>query len=503
MAAAALGSVLLDVFVPRDDPIGAPAADRLRRACGEPFVPVLQQAFGRLDSLDPGAFWVIRELRVQLSVPASEPDPLAQAWRIAEAVAAAVERMVRAGPGTNALRFTSRAHYAASLVQAMDAGAAGSWVYSRFGALRQLRPVPALLSVVSSLDVPLLDLIGVLAVTPAWQRLLTSSSADEVRRLDVAVRAAADPDVAVPVALLESARTAQATMVHRWRSSPSARRLALLAHLAPSFGVTSAVIAAVWRAEAGSSHATERESSSIALGPEATAPGPEATTSHPEPAPGAGDAPGYAMPSAAVPPGDDRAFSAPGAVAFMLLADLDELLPPGSALGRRAPAAARLRAEVLRTVLGTAVTADDPALAIAAGVIRSVEPDDFEEARAALLAELAPWGRELSDDETLGWQHPADLDWFATAPPALGVIANAVFRRFARHLVGFAGASASYLIERVLPPGGVVVADATTISVDLPAPPLQVVLQLAGLDSFDVRPRWLGASVTVTHEAGR
>ena len=503
MAAAALGSVLLDVFVPRDDPIGAPAADRLRRACGEQFVPVLQQALGRLDSLDPGAFWVIRELRVQLSVPASEPDPLAQAWRIAEAVAVAVEGVVRAGPGTNALRFTSRAHYAASLVQAMDAGAAGSWVYSRFGALRQLRPVPALLSVVSSLDVPLLDLIGVLAATPAWQRLLTSSSADEVRRLDVAVRAAADPDVAVPVALLESARTAQATMVHRWRSSPSARRLALLAHLAPSFGVTSAVIAAVWRAEAGSSHATERESSSIALGPEATAPGPEATTSHPEPAPGAGDAPGYAMPSAAVPPGDDHAFSAPGAVAFMLLADLDELLPPGSALGRRAPAAARLRAEVLRTVLGTAVTADDPALAIAAGVIRSVEPDDFEEARAALLAELAPWGRELSGDEMLGWQHPADLDWFATAPPALGVIANAVFRRFARHLVGFAGASASYLIERVLPPGGVVVADATTISVDLPAPPLQVVLQLAGLDSFDVQPRWLGASVTVTHEIGR
>ena len=58
----------------------------------------------------------------------------------------------------------------------------------------------------------------------------------------------------------------------------------------------------------------------------------------------------------------------------MLLADLDELLPPASPLGRRAPAAARLRAEVLRTVLGAAVTADDPALAIAAGVIRPVEP---------------------------------------------------------------------------------------------------------------------------------
>lgn len=496
MAVAALGSVQLDVFVPRDDPIGASAADRLRRACGEPFAPVLQRAFGRLDGLDPGTFWVIRELHVQLSVPASEPDPLAQAWRIADAVAVAVERVVRAGPGTNALRFTSRAHYAASLVQAVDAGAAGSWVYSRFGALRQLRPVPALLSVVSSLDVPLLDLIGVLAVTPAWQRLLTSSSADEVRRLDVAVRAAADPAVVVPVALIESARTARAAIMHRWRSSPSARRLALLAHLAPSFGVTAEVIAAVWRAEASPPHATEREPAPIGKIPETTTP-------HPESAPGADGASAYAMPAVAVPPEDDRAFSAPGAVAFMLLADLDELLPSASPLGRRAPTPARLRAEVLGTVLGAAVTADDPALAIAAGITRPVEPDDFEEARGALLAELAPWVRELSGDETLGWCHPADLDLFATASPVLGVIANAVFRRFARHLMGFAGASASYLVERVLPPGGVVVVDATTISVDLPPPQLQVVLQLAGLDSFDVQPRWLGASVIVTHEAGR
>ena len=496
MAVAALGSVQVGVFVPRDDPIGASAAHRLRRACGEPFAPVLQQAFGRLDGLDPGAFWVIRELRVQVSVPASEPDPLAQAWRIAEAVAVAVERVVRAGPGTNALRFTSRAHYAASLVQAMDTGAAGSWVYNRFGALRQLRPVPALLSVASSLDVPLLDLIGVLAATPAWQRLLTSSSADEVRRLDVAVRAVADPDVAVPAALIESARTARATIMHRWRSSPSARRLALLAHLASSFEVTSAVIAAVWRAEADPPHATEREPAPARRIPKTTAPCPES-------APGADGASAHAMQTVVVPPGDDRAFSAPGAVAFMLLADLDELLPPASPLGRRAPAPARLRAEVLRTVLGVAVAADDPALAIAAGVTRPVEPDDFETARAALLAELAPWGRELSGDETLGWRHPADLDWFATASPALGVIANALFRRFAGHLPGFAGASASYLVERVLPPGGVVVADATAISVDLPAPQLQVVLQLAGLDAFDVQPRWLEASVTVTHEAGR
>jgi len=402
---------------------------------------------------------------------------------------------VRAGPGTSALRFTSRAHYAASLVQAVDADAAGSWVYNRFGALRQLRPVPALLSVASSLDVPLLDLIGVLAATPAWQRLLTSSSADEVRRLDIAIRAAADPDVPVPAALIEAARTARAAIMHLWRSSPSARRLALLAHLASSFGVTSAVVAAVWRAEAGPPHATEREPAAIPRIP-------ETTTSHPESAPDAYGAPTYATP-AAVPSGDDRAFSALGAVAFMLLADLDEMLPPASPLGRRGPAPARLRAEVLRAVLGAAVAADDPALAIAAGVTRPAEPDDVEAARTTLLAELAPWGRELSSDETLGWRHPADLDWFATAPPVLGVIANAVFRRFARHLVGFARASASYLAERVLPPGGVIAVDAAGIWVDLPAPPLQVVLQLACLDSFDVQPRWLDATVTVTHEAGR
>ena len=79
------------------------------------------------------------------------------------------------------------------------------------------------------------------------------------------------------------------------------------------------------------------------------------------------------------------------------------------------------------------------------------------------------------------------------------MIANALLRRFAAHLMGFRQASAAYLAERVMPPGGVVVRDGGAISVELPPVPLQIVLTMAGLDTFAVTPRWLDCAVTVTH----
>jgi hypothetical protein len=489
MPIATLGAVRVTAVVPRTDPMGGPAAQRLERACGEPFAGALREAFARLDDLDPGAFWIIRELRLQVNVAASEPDPAVQARRITAAIAAAVERVVRDGPGGDAVRFTSRGSYAASFVQALLAGAAGSWVYDRVDAIRRLPPAPALLAVPSYLDVPLLDLVAQLAGTPAWAALITASTGDELQRLDHAIRSAAGPDVPVPAALLESARATRATMTPRWQTSVTARRLRLLAHLGVAFGVSSIVVAAVWRVEPDSD-APAGEWTRRERRPEAP-PGLAARSS-------ADDVlPASASPATSDPIAAGFALAGPGAVVFMLVPDLDELLPAGHPLAARTGAAVRVRAQVLRAVVGPGVPDDDPLLAMAAGATAADGTND--EQVSALLTELSPWAVELVADPVLGHRHEADQDWFA-APPSVSIVANALWRTLARHLLGFSGSAASYLVERVLPPGGVVIADTSSISVDLPSPQLQVVLQLAGLDVFAARPRWLDQTLTVTHQ---
>nr|WP_179771047.1 transposase [Actinopolymorpha cephalotaxi] len=71
---------------------------------------------------------------------------------------------------------------------------------------------------------------------------------------------------------------------------------------------------------------------------------------------------------------------------------------------------------------------------------------------------------------------------------------------FARRLGGFGASSLPFLSDRFLTPGGVVADLGESIQVRLPAPPLLVVLALAGLDRTTVEVPWLPKAVTVTHE---
>lgn len=488
MARATLGSVRVEVLVPRDESIGPQAGARLRRACEGPLPAVIGESFAPLEYLDGDAYWVIRDLHVYTAVPASEPDPTAQARRIADAVAQAVERVVRAGPGVDAVRFASLPGYAAGFVQALLSGAAGSWVYGRLAALRALRPTAAIGAAARQLALEPLAVVGALAVTNAWPRLLAHASPAELVGLAGTVRAAAGPVAHVPPGLIESALVARETNRIRWQPTVAARRLALLAPMIAAFGASPAVVEAVWRIEPEAAGGSDPGDAGSAL---AAAPGADGgSAARPSTV-----APGVAIPGATATAAT-VAFAAPGAVAFLLLPDLDELIPaegPAAALAVAAPAPAALRAAVLRAVLGAAVAHDDPALALAAGVVAGAEA-------TATLPPLQDWLAQLREDPVLGYEHADDADWFPAGPPAVRTMAVALLRRFARHLIGFGRAPAGYLAARVLPPGGIVVAGPTTIAVELPSPPLQVVLQLAGLDAFAANTRWLDVPITVTHE---
>ena len=114
------------------------------------------------------------------------------------------------------------------------------------------------------------------------------------------------------------------------------------------------------------------------------------------------------------------------------------------------------------------------------------------------------WTAALAADDVFGWVHPDDADWFAPLAARheqLVVVARALLRRFAAHLPGFGHAGAAYLAERVLPLGGSVRLDEDAVVVELPRPPLHVLLALAGLDAFTFRCRWLDVPVVVVHEA--
>jgi hypothetical protein len=495
MAVATLDAVRVQALVPRGDPVGATAAERLRLALGAPLDLAVDQAFQALEQLDAGAVWVIRDVRAQVNVPAGEADPAAQAGRIADAMRRAVEGIVRAGPGTNAVRFAGRADYGASFVQSLVAGSTQTWVYEWFAALRALRPLPAVSAVATALGLPVLDIVAALARTPSWGRIVDGATPPELDRLADTLRAGCGP-VVPPAEVVETARRTGADLLATERpAGRAARRLLLLGELITRLGASDMVLAAVWAAEPELLNRPAPSAGEVSV-----ASPDEASRASVSPEPTADDDP-RRLPRS--PGRDGVALAAPGAVGFMLVADLDGLLPdhgPAAAMADSSPAAAHLRAAVIQAVLGPAVPLDDPALQLAGG--GSQASRDRPEL-TALLSAVWPWVDELADDPVLGWRHAGDAAWLdpeGDRPLVVTALAGALLRRFAGHLLGFNRASAPYLVERVLPPGGVVVAGEEVIAVALPSPPLRIVLQLAGLDAVEVRPRWLDAAVTVTHD---
>jgi hypothetical protein len=97
----------------------------------------------------------------------------------------------------------------------------------------------------------------------------------------------------------------------------------------------------------------------------------------------------------------------------------------------------------------------------------------------------------------VAWLAPDDDDELA-----MGLAARAALRELAGRLPGFGRSSMQYLVERFLPPGGIVAATTERIHAELPAPPLEVILVMAGLDTFSYRVPWLEQEVVVTHRGG-
>ncbi len=504
MARATLGKLEVRAFVPRA--LGLRAQELMDRALGPRLSEAITEQFAPLDDVDAGAVWVIRDLHVSLAVGASETDPMRQASRIAEAIALAIERVVALGPSADAVRFPSGAAYVASYVKARLAEVGTGWVHEQLAVFNPLPASDALIAAARALELPLAECIVELAGQGGWHRLVGSAAEDQVDRLALAVEALASgvkPDpVLVATARFVRGQTVGGRPVDADRSDVHRRRLHLLGALALSHGVTPEVVASVWLAEAPS------------WTPEHDLPGAGLPA-----LPGRSDGerrPGWpgidkfaGSPQASADAGDTGQPSSlitPGAVAFMLLTDLDELIGGREGLRGDDPAAGVIRRLVLRGVFRDAVSQGDPALWLAAGSGPPARPPHGAELVALLDDVATPWAASVAADRTLGWRHHGDVDYFAPARevhPALAPLSAGLLRLFAQHLPGFGHAGPDWLVPRLLPTGGRVVIDQQTIDVQLPSPPLHVVLSMARLDTFVCRVPWLDLPVTISHQDER
>ena len=471
--------------------LGDAAAHRLRRAL-DAAPAALSDAFAELAEVDPGAYWVLREVRTRVSVPAGEPDAGRQARRVAEGLAESVEAIVRRGPGADAVRFAGRPDYVAAYVRARLSATEPGWVFARLATFSALAVGDALIAAARALEVTLADAVVALAAPGAgWDRLVPVLDAAQAVRLASALGRDLADTSPTRRALARAARARAERLAATGRppvgaSGGGAFALLLIAELAASGPVDSGDLAAVLAV----SRTPDRPvAASLGPGLEPDA-GPEV--------PGAEVADEADAPeSAGRPVAGPRSFVSAGCVAFVLLPDLDELLSRAPELAAPGPAPAAVRARILAGMFAGAVDADDPAVALASGLVR--EPDPA--AVAALLAVPASALADALASEPLSFVHPTDAGRFGGDPA--GRLSAALLRRFAGHLAGFGLASAAHLIPRVLPPGGRVTAFDDVLDVALPPVPLGVLLALAGLDGFVCRPPWLDVRVLVSHEAIR
>lgn len=471
--------------------LGPAVAARLQASLERALPACLSDAFTPLEAVDPGAYWVLREVDVELWVPASEPDPQRQGRRIADALAAAVEAVVRRGPTSGAVRFTGRADYVAAYLRARLGGSGPGWVFARLAQLDALTAGDALPAAARAVDVPLLDVVALL-VRPGggWQRLLGALTAPETARLAEALSRETDPlsvgvnpaveptppALGAPVSLADSSYPDGA--VARARLS----RLGLLGEWAGETGtVTAAEIRAAWRTSATLPPVPPGNGD----GP---APRPVPADPYGPAADGATSA-GRTDPAGAAP----SILASPGVAAATLLPDLEALLRGQPELTARDEAAGWVRAAILAGVFGGAVDPRDPALSVLSG-----GADPPEDARVAELI-AGPLAEILAGlDPAIAFVHEADAERFRGTP--VRVASGALLRAFAQHLHGFGRASATHLVPRVLPPGGRLTVRDELIDAVVPAAALSVLLALAGLDAFSCRPGWLTLPVLVTHE---
>ena len=455
--------------LPRDrDPTELRA--RLDRVLESRLAGAVATALAPLDDVDPGAVWVVRSLHAEAVVSANDDDLDALAAQWGTQLAGGIMDAIRRGPGGNVVRFASRAEYLASFAAALAERRAHAWLFEPLAGLRLLAPATAIRVGAESARLRAAEVVAELAALRKVETVLAVSSPAELAALwaaclgDSAGRVASGELVERVAAAAESSTARIDAAEHR-----AARAMRMFAAVAASIGRGTDVVVAVdalvrrdvaqpprWRVRADDVPAPSRASQ---------AGGPPEAPKRPE------------LPAPHEPLLEADVFGAAGAPAFMVLPSLE-------AIGL-ADATAAARAHVLARLLGVPL---DQAVLLAAGV---VDDDLEEEIDGDALVGLVLAALEADD------RPEPDVDG-----DAIDVAARAGIEQLARRLLGFERASTPYLVERFLPPGGVITVTADAIHAVLQPPPLAVVLAMAGLDEFAYRVPWLEQDVVVTHRAG-
>jgi hypothetical protein len=477
--------------VPRGDPVGERAAQLFRSITDVELEAHLAEACAGLMERDPEAVWMVRELAVQARVPASETDFRAQVRRIAGSVARAIGEAIAGERRGGAVRFAGRADHVAQFVAAARRKAGGSWVFAPFQALAALPPVVGLPLACRLAGVSPWEVIARLARSGEWGRLLVGAGDADLIGLDrtLAQLARVTPTSreavdAVSAAAVDRAATGDGGL------PPAVRRLLMVGHVLVAFDGSASHAAAIWLAgPVGPGPLGEAGSAAAASHPGVT--GAAVTRRSVTQVAGDGELAG--------PDASGFLFAAAGAVAFMLLPGLEDLAEQLAApwLAEPGDAGIAAREALLAVAVGRGSNLDD-AIRLAAGRPLGYPTEDEEDGTEP----GPPWAQQTPPSPD--WLPPPEdrawLDPDGTAPDGLVLAASGLVRRFLRGLAGFTHAPLPYVMPRVLPGGGMVAAAPDLIEVVLPNPPLQVMLQIAGLDAFTCHVPWIAETIVVSHQ---
>ncbi|WP_028066663.1 hypothetical protein [Solirubrobacter soli] len=539
--------------LPRDADQGA-LRGRLDRVLEGRLGDELAAALVPLDETDPGAVWVVRQLRADAVVSAAEDDldQLARQW--GAQLARGIVETILAGPGGNVVRFPSRAAYVAAFAAALAEGRADSWVFGPLEGLRLLAPARALHAAAERSGVPVTEALAELARLRRVDAVLAASPSGHVAALWEACVAEAGPR-SVAAELFERVVAAAPPIPADTTRvlTPAARAIRLFATVVPALGAGPEVVAAVARlivAPSAALRAPRELPSEAADAFAASATSAQAVEEPP------GEVSSRRRPTDAAA----SVFVAAGAPAFLVTPSLEAVgladvagpvraLVLARLLGRPVDAAIQLAAgdplepdvvdgPALIATVTAALAADDRLDGRWLEPITVTRPDGrvvalvrdpvtdtwlagavlapgrrppwpalleaaaqpFADAPAIVSPELAApecgtaLARPRPPDDDVAWLAPGDDDELA-----LGLAARAALRHLARRLPGFDRSSMGYLVERVLPPGGAVTVTDVAIRVELNPAPLGVVLVMAGLDTLAYRVPWLDRDVVVTH----
>ena len=509
-----IGRLTATISVPSQGDLPLGTLDRVGTAVTDGVPSALSRRFP-VDDSDAGTdrpVVLIRRLSVSAAVPAT-----ASADEIAERVADRLARAILAAPDEGRVRYLSRAAHIAAFVDALAAGTGDSWVFESFDGVRLLAPLTALRTLAERYAVPVVAVLAALRSSGDLITVLNRAAPAEVNRTWAACLALPHPAVPASVAMAHLGFVAVDDA--EWPALPSAEaRSLVLAARAAARGVSPGVAVGV---------GVTMESAAVR---ERVPETPARLEAPPVPADPA---------SAASKEAGPAVFEAAGGPAFLLLPSFDKV-------GLGALTAAQ-RAQVLAVATRTPV--DDPAVVLAAGTTADAPPvpigpvvqqalidddrlgaeglvtyetggftvvadagsgiwlailDPGEPVAGALITELAARScTPLQPDDALRARIVADLRFLlpdGSGDTAVALAARAGLGHFARRLGGFGASSLPYLSHRFLTPGGVIADLGESIWVRLPAPPLLVVLALAGLDRTTIEVPWLEPIVTITHE---